>query len=329
MLKKEHNTWKRVFYPFESALLVQENGDLDDLPEIIKISVPENMQITPLNKNLVRMGEWSMNILDEQANPGEGKTVEAIPLVNQLAQGGFKLSPSIREEFARTLKWELPELNVMYTFEFENDYNGNVELVMEPGSLIGEWGISINEKGNLTQNDFMETESHVRGSLGADITQYIAQGKNRIQVQLKTDRKDGGLLNPLYLAGDFGAALDPIKLIERYEQGAFESWEKNGLPFYAGKIEYTGEFEILDVPETDNILAELEFPSLFQDACEVTFNDNQWHKALWSPYIINVPVSELIQGTNKIGIRVYTSLVRSFEGTYWDIGSHSYRTVGE
>jgi hypothetical protein len=329
MLKRENNSWKRVFHPFESVLFVQQESDPDDIPEILEIPVPQNMHITPLNKNLVRMGEWSMSIVDEKGNPGEEKTVEAIPLINQLAQGGFQFEPSIRKEFARTMKWELPQLNVVYSFEFENDYNGNVELVMEPGSIIGKWEVSINGKGNLVKDDFKKTDAHVRGSLGADITQYIAKGKNRIEVKLVTDKKDGGLLNSLYLAGDFGVALDPITLTEQPEQGVFEAWEQNGLPFYAGVIEYTGEAEIHTIPETESTLTELEFPVPFQDACEVCFNGNSWYSALWSPYIVSVPVSELTQGTNTISIRVYTSLVRSFEGTYWDIGSHSYRTVGE
>ena len=56
----------------------------------------------------------------------------------------------------------------------------------------------------------------------SDITQYIKDGSNKIAIHLETDRIDGGLVNPLYLAGDFGVELDPVKLVDFCPAGDFE-----------------------------------------------------------------------------------------------------------
>ena len=87
----------------------------------------------------------------------------------------------------------------------------------------------------------------MRGSLGVDITALLRPGSNTLRVEITDARPEGGLLNPLYLAGDFGVALNPLRLIERPEMGGFETHEANGLPFYAGVIEYALDF---DLPES-------------------------------------------------------------------------------
>src|SRR5690606_613103 len=75
-------------------------------------------------------------------------------------------------------------------------------------------------------------------------------GRNEIAVELSTDRHDGGLVNPLYLAGQFGVKLNqaphPPTLTPPAEQGSFAAWEENGMPYYAGVVEYTGEFTLTE-----------------------------------------------------------------------------------
>jgi hypothetical protein len=41
-----------------------------------------------------------------------------------------------------------------------------------------------------------------------------------------------------------------------------------------------------------------------------------------------VPASQLRIGENRLLARVYTSLIRSFEGQWFDYISHTYRDVG-
>ena len=331
MLVETDAGYARTLQPFESILLqAADEGEAPPvrLPRSVRIPVRGPAKVTPLNKNLLRMHDWRMELLDENGSVLQGATVPAAPLVNQLEKGGFRFAPAIDYSFGRMPQLRLPALRVRYGFSFDNHYAGPVELVMEPGSIVGEWRIRVNDGDRIKPSDFRPTDAHVRGSLGVDVTRFLRQGENRIIAEVGTDRPDGGLLNPLYLAGDFGVELDPLRLVQRPETGGFEAWEANGLPYYAGVVEYETTFELDNPPAGDAVLAELDYEVAFQDAAEVSFNRGALRPVLWSPRRLLVPVAELKKGRNVLRTRVHTTLIRSFEGQWFDIAQHRYGEVG-
>jgi hypothetical protein len=168
----------------------------------------------------------------------------------------------------------------------------------------------------------------VRGSLGADITALLRPGSNTLRVEIADARPEGGLLNPLYLAGDFGVALNPPRLIERPELGSFESHEANGLPFYAGAIEYTLDFDLLAVPQGERLQTDFVTDAPFHDACEISINGGAWHTLPWEPRSLELATSELHPGRNEVRVKVYTTLIRAFEGQRFDHDAHCYREIG-
>jgi hypothetical protein len=198
---------------------------------------------------------------------------------------------------------------------------------MEPGSLHGDWRIRINGGEQFGPGEFVETASHVRGSLGYDITKRLARGRNELLVELKTDRLDGGLVNALYLAGDFAVRFSPLRLAARSEKGWFDAWEANGLPYYSGAVEYEMNVDISAVPEHESIMADFEFVEQFQDACEVSLNGGAWHAMPWRPYTAMLKAGELRAGVNLVRLRVYTTLIRAFEGQWFDVAGHCYRQI--
>jgi hypothetical protein len=222
----------------------------------------------------------------------------------------------------------LPELHVHYQASFECTYAGPVQLVMEPGSLVGEWAISVNEGAPIGPDLFKPIAAHVRGSLGVDITALLRPGENTIDVEVVTDRPDGGLLNPLYLAGDFGVALDPARLVERTKPGAFERYEENLLPYYAGTILYTTRFVLDRVPTTGHAILRFEYDRPFHEATEVSINGSPYQPILWQPRCVRLSTEYLRAGENTLHTRVYTTLIRSFEGQWFDYESHRVREVG-
>jgi hypothetical protein len=111
--------------------------------------------------------------------------------------------------------------------------------------------------------------------------------------------------------------------------GRFEDYEANGLPFYAGLVEYEAAFTLEAIPEGDSALVQVEHGVPFQEASEAAFNDGEWRPMLWSPYQALVPTHELRRGRNELRIRVYTSLIRSFEAQTFDIPEHTYRDIGQ
>jgi len=159
------------------------------------------------------------------------------------------------------------------------------------------------------------------------VTGDLVPGENVLTITLATDRPDGGLRNPLYLAGDFGVRLNPPRLAPFSPAGGYEDWEANGLPYYAGVVEYETVFPLAEVPAAERVLLELDHGLPFQDAVEVSLNGGTWIAMPWSPYRAVVEGSALRAGENALRVRVYTTLIRPFEGAWWDIPGHVYRSV--
>ena len=200
---------------------------------------------------------------------------------------------------------------------------------MEPGSIVGAWAIHINNADPIHPEHLAPTDTHIHGSLGIDITPSLREGTNTITVELTTNRTDGGLLNPIYLAGDFGVTLGPVTLTDPLNEGTFESYRQNRIPFYDGTIEYTTTFELDAIPENKWILANLTYEHPFYEASEVSVNNAPFQPILWEPRRFKLAAEHLRVGTNQITTRVHTSLIRSFEGTWFDYTVHQYRDVRE
>lgn len=327
-LEERDGRYFRTIQPFESVMV--QAGEPAAAPQLPRVTVPVHgpAKLGLRNRNLLRMYEWEMSLLDGDGRPGRSAMVPAVPLSNQLSKGGFRFAPAIREYFGHAPELSFPELRVRYTYRFESDYAGPVELVMEPGSIAGEWVVCVNQGRTIGPGDLAATSSHVRGSLGVDITAALERGENCLCVEVTSDRCDGGLLNPLYLAGDFGVMLAPARLTSRKDTGTFEEYESNLLPYYAGIMEYTTEFMLDGVPDGEETLVELDYGRPFHEATEVSINGSEYAPVLWEPRSVRLPTKYLRAGKNTLSTRVYTTLVRSFEGQWFDYERHEYQDIG-
>lgn len=314
--------------PFDSILLEATENALVTrvLPQIV-IPVRGEVNVAIKSGNAVRLYDWSMSLLDEKGLLLQTATVPAVPIVNQIAHGNFRIAPDINMRFGTMPDMDMCELRVRYETTIENGYDGRVELLMEPGSVSGEWSLRINDSERILPEAFLPTQSHVRGSLAIDVTPYLKPGSNTLSIDLVTDRPDGGLLNALYLVGDFAVQCDPVVIAARAPTGGFETYEDNGLPFYAGIVEYETRFELDAMPDGDRVLASLDFQDTFLEACEVSVNDSDWRPLPWSPYAFTIAKDHLRTGANTLRIRVYTSLIRSFEGQRFNQHTHSQENI--
>jgi hypothetical protein len=293
--------------------------------------------------NVLRLGGWDLEVDDGAGGPPEGpRPVRAAPVANQLAEAGLRLRPSIAPRFGLAPHVALPHLRLRYTTLFESAYDGPVALVLEPDSLGGSWRISVNGAASLRAADLRPTAGHVPGTLGADISAAVRRGGNRLVVEVETDRADGGLRNPLYLAGDFGVALRPARLVPRPADAPPLDWDAAGLPHFAGVAEWRGTWTPPPEASTGgSALGELLLPPGVEDACEVSVGGGPWEPALWSPRLIHLAPERLGLGAGgrgdgrdppavgpvPIAVRVYTSLVRAFEGERFDTAGHRYAPV--
>jgi hypothetical protein len=327
-LERVGGHYQRHVWPFES--LVLEAVDIPDVLEPvpqITVQVGGPAQLHLKNANLLRMGKWRMALQDKMGDWGQSALVPAQPIANQLEQGELPFVPAYRKYFGHEPELVLPELHARYKATFGCDYTGAVQLVMEPGSIVGDWRIAVNESDPLGPADFRPTTAHVRGSLGVDITGRLVQGENTICVEVTTDRSDGGLLNPLYLAGDFGVTLDLLCIVARRDEGLFERYEENLLPCYAGVVEYTTAFVLDRLPDTDRVRVMFAYKGSFHEASEVSVNGGPYRPVVWQPRCIELERERLRVGQNTLKTRVYTTLIRSFEGQRFDYELHRYEDV--
>jgi hypothetical protein len=341
-----------------SANSMNPSDSLSSPSSHITIPLAGPAHVRPLNPNLLRLAEWRMSILEDNT-PTQTAIVSAIPLSDQLERGGFRFAPAVRRYFGHEPELAWPPLHVRYECAFDLPGGSNppaeherplqgpgqapagasqlqpgnsipwpVELVIEPGAIAGDWRLWVNDTGPLTAADLTPTNAHVRGSLGADITAWLRPGTNTLRIEITDARPEGGLLNPLCLAGDFGVALNPSRLIERPAVGGFETYEANGLPFYAGVIEYALDFSLADLPAGGRVRADFVTDAPFHEACEISLNGGPWRALAWAPRLLELPTAELRPGRNEVRVKVYTTLIRAFEGQWFDYEAHCYREIG-
>jgi len=333
-LHTEDASYRRYLQPFES-LMVESAGAAPATAErpaaIVPIVPGGPLELHADRDNLLRLGEWELTVEDGSGVADGPRTVHAAPAPNQLAEGGFRIRPAVTERFGLDPDIRLPALTLQYAAEFDLDYDGPVALLVEPGSIAGRWRIVVNGTECIGPESLRPTDAHVRGSLATDITPHLRRGCNRLVVRVETGRLDGGLVNPLYLAGAFGVKLCPPRLVPRPAAAGFEAWEANGLPHYAGVVEYRWGFDLTEGDAAraaeGRALGELRLPGPFEDACEVSINGGAWRAALWSPRLVPLGPGDVHSGSNRISVRVYTTLIRAFEGQRFDPVEHRYVPV--
>ena len=318
---------QRVFAPFEACLLqvVPQPAALQELPQL-RAAISGPMEVRPLDANLVRLNDWQLTLLDEDGAELQSALVPAVPLANQLEQGRLRLAPRFERVFGTPPELALPPLRLRYSTHFQLETASPVELVIEPGSIVGDWTLRVNG-APLSARDLRLSPAHVRGSLGCEIAPLLRPGENTLTVELTTADPAGGLINPLYLAGSFGVALAPLRLVERPRSGAFEDYAANRLPFYAGELEYRLPVHFAALPAAPRLRLALDFPLPFHEACSLSLNGGPWHDLPWGPYELEINPAELRPGENDLRLKVYTTLIRSFEGQIFDYPNHRYISI--
>jgi hypothetical protein len=319
----------RTVAPFESLLLeaVAEPAVTPALPEA-NLSLPRKTRLLLQQPNLARLDDWRMALLDRDGHVTGEADVRAMPLANQLRASRLPFAPEFKTYFGLEPELRLPPLRVRYGTKFTLEVTTPVELVVEPDSLAGQWTLRVNDSPAFTAADLAPTATHIRGSLGLNLTPHLQPGVNRLMIEIETTRLDDGLLNPLYLAGRFGVRLAPLTLTTLPTHGAIGDWDGNGLPHYAGAVEHLFSVDVGEIDATQPMLLQLPLPAELQDALEISFNGQEPLPLLWNPRCVKLPPGHLRSGVNQLCLRHYSTLSRAFDGLYFNVASHTVKAVG-
>ena len=196
---------------------------------------------------------------------------------------------------------------------------------MEPGSIAGVGGYGEHH-GPLTRRRPRADERHARGSLGVDITALLRPGSNTLRIEITDARPEGGLLNPLYVAGDFGVGANPLCLIERPEMAGSRPTRLTGCRSMPVRSSLRS-IRLSTVLQSERVCVDLIADAPFHERRGL---DQPRRRGTHCPgsRAVELASAALKPGTNEVRVKVYTTLIRAFEGQWFDYDTHCYREVG-
>jgi hypothetical protein len=335
---------------FESVLVEENNHTPSRVeahpppPATLGISTEGRWRAKPIGPNLLRLGRWCLSLPDYG---GRAAIVEPAPIANQLRHSQLPFVPRIVEHFGSSPSVELPEVRARYQAAFESAGRARLQISMEPGALAGDWSLSVDGGRPLGPDDLVPTAGPVEGCVGFQldlaVTGATTSGRPQLHelvIDATLRSSEEGLRDSLYVVGDFAVwaptpranapgerAPVQARIGEAPKEVPFGGLEDAGLPYFAGTVEYERDFELPDVGNAELVLVALDLPPHFEDALEVAFGAGRFHPVAWSPRRVLVPRCELSDHLCTVRVRLLTTLVRAFEGRWFDPAVHAYREV--
>lgn len=317
------------FEPFQSYVLISNQNENEKNVEIhspdevkkINLDISSDWNVKLKGLNPLRFGSWKLDISVPLKKGGyfsvsSKDNVYCRPLINQIVEGDIALPIQTKPGgFGCVRDIILTEMDCKYTTGFFMDNNYSAWLVMEPESAEGDWYIILN--GNkITKDQFIEKEFYLRTNLGVDVSSFLKKGENILEFHLFSQNKSGGLLNPLYLFGDFGVFKnidDTWHIGDIKCKSSINKRTECGIPFYAGDIIYSMDIEINSL-DANSIYEFCIDDKAFQESATLYVNGNNAGAVCWSPYVWHVCGAKLRQGCNNVQLHVSNTLLGLFDG---------------
>jgi hypothetical protein len=362
---------------FESVLLgslagrPRGSGAGEAEPVVLDLATAGGWQLRPLSPNLLRLGRWRMTVGTGPGSSSSSAVVEPAPIVNQLARSSIAFAPLISDRFGLGPEIGLPEMSVRYETSFECSGAADLSIVMQEGALEGRWALRFDGSGPFGPQHFLARPDVLEDCVGIDVscperTGLPTRHVHHLTVEALLAPSDGGLRDSIYVAGGFsvfapsrtsagpqavGAPAGAVPLVDvpllaslgaPCLEGELAAWEANGLPYYAGVVEYArslptagtaeagGDKVMVQKAEIErggDLVVEIQLPAGCEEAAEVAFGDGPLRPVPWSPRRVRVPRSELASEPVEVRVRLATALARPFEGRWFDPSSHAYREV--
>lgn len=319
--------------PFESVLLQECDTPPAAFPARGRLALAsaKPMAVRRKSPNLMRLGRFRLSV-DGGASSA---VVEPAPLANQLHQSGIAFVPRILDRFGEPPAIDFPCGAARYEADFDCDADRELVLAMEPGALEGDATVRV-DGVPLDPSAARPVALGIVGTVGWPLR--LAEGRlHRVSVDFRAASGGDGLVDALYLAGDFSvfaSALAPssdgVPLLGalRPPRASVElsELERAGLPHYAGVLECTAPFAASGAPVAGEVEVEVELPAAFEDAVELRIGSGAWHPLPYAPRRALIDAAEL-EGATTFTLRVSTSLARAFQGERFDSRARRYQPV--
>lgn len=249
-------------------------------------------------RNVLRLGEWTLSdFTPERLHINDYEKTPYAVRTEPLGKSGVVNFPA----------------EICYsTYADIDGFSGKLSLLKEFSGIDGKWEVYAN--GRKVDNwkrskeyDCMTEEADLTPYLTPDDKRFYRKGELYIAVKLHAEEAANGLLQPMYLLGDFTVRLNNhesvgAELLNRKEKQILHtgSWADQGYPHYAGLAVYS---QIFDIEETDDDARYFIEASTFNSAHKVYINGREAGIALAEPFATEV-TGMIRPGRNEIEIEI-------------------------
>lgn len=214
----------------------------------------------------------------------------------------------------------------VYTVSFAIEHiPDKCELMMDRGAISGEWVVLVNGHA-IRSVDLQETFVYDAMNRRADISRYIRSGINTLAVEVEVSHDWDGVVDAIYLLGEFGVRHDGrMHILTKPPVTCSLSGDViAGYPYYAGTFLLLRTVEIAELPEEEMFsLRFSDWDPNFHDCAEVIVNGVPLGARPWTPYVWSGRTELLRQGENEVEVRITTSLIGMLEGKRFDYATHT------
>ena len=305
-------------------------------PEL-SISLDGAWRCTLANDNALRLDRFRFGVVSEQepsgAAPPAGSAgwplIEVKPFVNvlrDLEQSGQPWPLPVRVQVGfgspAVLQLGLPA-TAWYVATFEvATLPERAALCLEAPALQDEWALWLNGQP-LPATAFRE---HFRWDITnreVDVRPLLQPGENTLAVRVAIREPTDGLVDALYLLGDFGVravAGRPPVLTAVPTEVRWQHLAADGLPYFAGTLYLSksvslappaGEAAALRLPDDDLMYAGL---------ARLALNGHDLGLRSWAPYRWSVATADINTGENELSVTLTMPLAGLLEGKRYDPG---------
>lgn len=310
----------------------------------IRLSVEGPWRIKATQPNVLRIGEFDLQARDAEGVFLNEKGAAVKPFIDQVADRADRSRTPLAfgQEFGTPKRAAVRypiEADYRAAFEMEPQIaQSEMTLFMDSEAITGRWTIKLNGH-TLRKADFNPFEVNDHRNIACDLKPYVQPGPNELIVHVQIERDEDGLVDPLYIRGEFGVTLQaavPPKLCSESNRAERISPEPlPDYPYYAGEMRYSRMFDPAECGEgiewnTDQAEGRFELGLdgwRNQDVSEVLVNGKSLGVRCWSPYRWAGNLSDLQPGMNELEVRITNTLIGQLEGTYFDADGHVLRDI--
>ncbi|PMC37965.1 hypothetical protein CJ195_10235 [Bacillus sp. UMB0899] len=339
----EGDRWKVDLYfnPYQSHLIQMipttkpkeipyDNSD----QTIWSVKAHEPWQMKPLQGNVMRFEKFNLTINDSQESSDTGSEVQVKTFIDQFTDVADKesLPLSFHQVFGTPMKMSVKyPLSCIYEKEFDIEaLPGKCSIFMDKEAISGQYQIWVNDQAvSNFKNQFVYDH---RNQI-CDITSILQNGKNKLRIEVTLFHDTDGVVDPIYLIGDFGVAFGPNDqpIMTKIDQSMLISIQHGPLPllpYYAGTVLFKRNEHLDNLPNSEKFALHLsDLDKNFHDCLEVRINGYSLGVRAWTPYRWEGPTSILKAGKNEIEVKVTNTLIGLLEGKTFDYETHTLFNV--